>query len=85
MKTVLLTDTSSLHGIGFALVLVYKNRRALIQCGSASLSDTQCRYSIVELECLARVNAIHKCHCYLAGIKSFKVWTDYSPLVGAFD
>ena len=51
----------------------------------APVFDTQCRYSIVELECLAIVNAIHKCHCYLAGIKSFKVRTDYSPLVGAFD
>ena len=38
VKTVVLTDASRLHGIGFALVQVYKDRLALIQCGSASLS-----------------------------------------------
>ena len=45
VKTVVLTDASRLHGIGFALVQVYKDRLALIQCGSASLSPTQSRYS----------------------------------------
>ena len=48
-----LTDASRLHGIGFALIQVYKEKLALIQCGSASLSPTQSRYSTVELECLA--------------------------------
>lgn len=63
----------------------YKDKLALIQCGSASLSDTQSRYSTVELECLAIVNAIHKCHYYLAGIEQFEVWTDHRLLVEAFD
>ena len=61
VKTVLLTDASRLHGIGFALVQRYKDRLALIQCGSASLSPTQSRYSTVELECLA---IIHACLLY---------------------
>ena len=84
VKTVVLTDASRLHGIGFALVQVYKDKLALIQCGSASLSPTQSRYSTVELECLAIVHAIQKCHYYLAGVPKFKVWTDHRPLVGAF-
>ena len=80
----LLTDASRLHGIGFALVQTYKDKLALIQCGSASLSATQSRYSTVELECLAIVHAIQKCHYYLAGVQQFEVWTDHRPLVGAF-
>ena len=36
----------------------------------------------MELECLAIVHAIQKCHYYLAGITRFKVWTDHRPLVG---
>ena len=84
VKTVVLTDASRLHGIGFALVQTYKDKLALIQCGSASLSPTQSRYSTVELECLAIVHAIQKCHYYLAGVQQFEVWTDHRPLVGAF-
>ena len=78
MKTVVLTDASRLHSIGFALVQIYKDKLALIQCGSAS------RYSTVELECLAIVHAIQKCHYYVAGVQQFEVWTDHRPLVGAF-
>ena len=85
IKTVVLTDASRLQGIGFALVQVYKDRLAPIQCGSASLSPTQSRYSTVELECLAIVNAINKCSYNLGGIPRFEVWTDHRPTVGAFD
>ena len=85
VKTVVLPDASRLHRIGFALVQVYKDRLALIQCGSASLSPTQSRYSTVELECLAIVNAINKCSYSLAGIPRFEVWTDHRPLVGAIE
>ena len=84
VKTIVLTDASRLHGIGFALVQMYKDKLALIQCGSASLSPTQSRYSIVELECLAIVHAIQKCHYYLAGVPKFEVWTNHGPLMGAF-
>ena len=80
-----LTDASHLHGIDFALVQVNKNKLALIQCGSASMSPTQSRYGTVELECLAIVNAIQKCHYYLAGITRFEVWTNHGALVGAFE
>ena len=84
IKTVVLTDASCLHGIGFALIQVYKDKLALNQCGSASLSPTQSRYSTVEVECFA-MNAISKRNYYLAGITRFEVLTDYRPLVGAFN
>ena len=38
----------------------------------------------MELEFLAIVHAIQKCHYYLVGIPRFEVWTDHRPLVGAF-
>ena len=65
ITTVVLTDALRLHRIDFALVPVYKDRLALIQCGSASLSPTQSRYNTVELDCLAIVNTISKCNYYL--------------------
>ena len=80
VKTIVLTDASRLHGIGFALVQMYKDKLVLIRCGSASLSPTQSRYSTFELECLAIVHAIQKCHYYLAGVPKFKVWTDHRHL-----
>ena len=40
VRTVVVTDASRLHGIGFALVQVYKDKLTLIQCSSASLSPT---------------------------------------------
>ena len=49
--TILLTDTSRLHGLEYALV--QKNRKGvllLIQCGSRSLTPTQQRYATIELE-----------------------------------
>ena len=57
--TILLTDASRLHGLGYALV--QRNRKgelSLIQCGSRSLTPTQQRYATIELECLAIVWAI---------------------------
>ena len=64
--TILLTDASRLHGLGYALV--QKSRKgelSLIQCGSRSLTPTQQRYATIELECLAIVWAKQKCDYYL--------------------
>ena len=79
VKTVVLTDASRLHGIGFSLVQVYKDKLALLQCGSASLSPTQSRYRTVELECLAIVDTISKCNYYLAGIPFLKFGRTTDP------
>ena len=61
-ETILLTDASTLHDLGYALI--QKSRKGellLIQCGSRSLTPTQQRYTTIELECLAIVWAIQKC------------------------
>ena len=84
--TILLTDASRLHGLGYALVQRNRNGElSLIQCGSRSLTPTQQCYATIELECLAIVWAIQKCDYYLRGLPHFGIWTDHRPLVGIFD
>ena len=84
--TILLTDASRLHGLGYALV--QRNRKgelSLIQCRSQSLTPTLQRYATIELECLAIIWAIQKCDYYQRGLPHFDIWTDHRPLVGIFD
>lgn len=85
LETFLLTDASRLFGIGFALMQREHQGRGhrLIRCGSCSLSDTEKRYSTVELECLAIVYAMKKCSFFLLGTPLW-VLTDHRPLVGVF-
>ena len=43
-RMTLLTDTSRLHGIGFALLQISNNNQTrLVQCGSAALTPTQAK------------------------------------------
>ena len=84
LHTILLTDASKLHGLGFALMQPEKEGHRLIQCGSCSTTPTQQRYSVSEIECLAIVWAIKKCQYYLRGLDTFSVITDHKPLVGIF-
>ena len=58
--------------------------RKLIECGSRSLSDTERRYAVVELECLAILYSVMKCKHYLLGMKHFEIITDHRPLLGIF-
>ena len=74
------TDASVKNGLGFALWQQQDQQWHLIQCGSRFLSDAETRYAVIELECLAVVWAVRKCHLYLAGA-SFDVVTDHRPLV----
>ena len=85
-ETILLTDASRLHGLGFALLQMQDGNvnYSLIQCGSCSLTETQERYATVELECLAIQWAVNKCEFYLRGLPDFKILTDHRPLVGLF-
>ena len=81
----LLTDASRHHGLGFALCQFDENNNPLIvTCGSKSLTPTQKRYAIIELECLAIIWAIQKCSFYLKGLPTFSVLTDHRPLEGIF-
>ena len=85
LKTMLLTDASRLHGLGYALVQSNPDGSLrLIKCGSCALTPTQSRYATIELEALAIVWAIRKCTFYLYGIQHFTVVTDHNPLVGIF-
>ena len=52
-----------------------------MQAGSRFLTETESRYAVIELECLAVAWAIKKCHTFLAGIAQFTVVTDHSPLI----
>jgi hypothetical protein len=85
LKTVLLTDASRLHGLGFALIQKSEDgTSSLVMCGSKSLTPTQERYATVELECLAIQWAVLKCDYYLRGDPGFQVLTDHKPLLGVF-
>jgi hypothetical protein len=78
--TVLWTDPSSLHGMGYAL----EQEGRLIQAGSHSLLGAETRYAVVELEAMAVAWAIKACCHYLLGCPNFVVKTNHWPLVGLF-
>ena len=46
LDTILLTDASRLHGMGFALIQIKKGNIRLIQCASSSLTPTHQRYAV---------------------------------------
>ena len=85
----LLTDGSRLHGLGYALGHIEHDSDKkpifkIVHCGSKGLTQTQQRYSTIELECLAIIWAIQKCHFYLRRLPIFQVYTDHRPLEGVF-
>ena len=83
-RTILLTDASKLHGLGYALMQEHSDGvLRLVQCGSNSLTKAQKRYAVIELEALAIVLGVKKFSYYLKGAK-FEVMTDHQPLVGLF-
>lgn len=73
-------DASRTNGLGFALLQFQEGSWRLIQCGSRFISDTEARYAMIELECLAIVWATRKCNAFLAGTE-FTIITDHKPLV----
>ena len=84
LRTVLYTDASKLHGLGFALVQYDKEseKPRLVTCGSCALTPTQSRYAVCELEALGIQYALEKCNHYLRGAPKFTIVTDHRPLVG---
>ena len=82
LPTILQTDASRLHGLGYALLQDQGgNQLRLVQCGSRFLSDAETRYATIELEMLAAAWAMHKCSYYLKGLHHFEHVTDHRPLV----
>ena len=74
LDTILLTNASRLHGIGFALIQKRKGNMRLIQCASSSLTPTHQRYAVCELECMAvqwaiknPTSTLEDCHTLKSG------------------
>ena len=85
MPTSILTDASSLNGLGYVLVQHEPDGKyRLIQAGSRSMTDTEKRYAPIEQECLAAVWSIDKCRHFLFGCPTFRLVTDHQPLLGTF-
>jgi hypothetical protein len=84
--TILLTDTSRLKGLGFAMVhteVVNGNERIrLVTCGSPSLNPAEKSYAVFKLKALAVKYAVEKCRYYLLGMQKFTFWSNHCPLVG---
>ena len=86
LETVLVTDASRTYGIGFLLLQRREQGDGwnIVQCGSYATTETQKRYSATELEMLGVLVGCKKCHYFLQGLDSFKVWTDHSALKQVF-
>ena len=84
LTTHLLTDASKLFGLGYMLLQYKEGVPRIIKCGSTSLTDTQSRYAVIELEMLGIQYAISSCSYYLLGCQNFNVVTDHRPLLGIF-
>ena len=78
LETVLVTDASRVHGLGYLLLQYEGQETRLIQCGSFALTDHQKNYATIELRFMAIVRAIEKCNFYCWE------WTvsKYFPIIG---
>ena len=77
-----ITSDASRSGLGFALLQIDDTAKLhLIKLGSCSLTDTQSRYSITELEALALCFGINSCKYYLKGNYFISI-VDHRPLLG---
>ena len=81
-ETRLHTDASTM-GIGFVLLqrAMEDGEWKTVRAGSRFLTDTETRYAVIELECLAVAWAVKKCQTFLSGLDHFTVVTDHNPLV----
>ena len=84
LPCILLTDASKIYGLGYLLLQKKKEGEGhqIVQAGSLSITPTQARYAVVELEALGIVCAVKKCHYWLSGLDYFRVLSDHKPLVG---
>ena len=78
--TELHTDASRTNGLGYMLMQKENDAWKMVSCGSRFISDTERRYSMVELELLGVVWALQKTSLYLLGMKTFQVVVDHKPL-----
>ena len=80
------TDASRLGGLAYVLLQKREGKeKAVIQCGSTSLTETQRNYSTTELELLGIVWGLQKCAFYCKGAPHISVFTDHAALVSLTD
>ena len=82
LPTVLLSDASTLNGLGFALIQEDGENKRIVKCGSCALTDTQSRYAVIELEAMGIQYGLERCEYFLRGCEKLTVKTDHQPLVG---
>ena len=74
-------DASKEGGLAYLLLQVREDgSKALIQCGSTSLTEAQSRYSITEIELLAVVWGMQKAAFYTKGAPPVVVYSVHSTL-----
>ena len=76
---ILRTDASNV-GMGAVLLQEVDDVKFPVAYASKKLLPRECRYSVIERECLALVWGIKKFHVYLYG-REFQVETDHCPLI----
>ena len=70
---------ASEKGIGAILLQEYPDGKFPVMCASKKLLPRECKYSMIERECLAIVYAIKKFYNFLYG-REFYIETDHQPL-----
>jgi len=80
-KPTRLSTDASRHGLGFILQQNTAGTWNLIQAGSQFLTDTESRYTVIELEMFAVCWAVSKCKLFLTGLQHFTINTDHNLLI----
>ena len=62
LPTMLQTYATRLKGLGYTLLQQHGDTWRLVQCGSRFLTDIEKSYAMVELQTLAALWAMKKCH-----------------------
>ncbi len=76
------TDAAQSKGLGFALWQEQENEDVwkLLQCGSRFVTPAESRYLATEVELLAVVWAVRKCHMFLRDAR-YELIVDHKPLI----